>query len=115
MENPNVDKIVTSVDPQRIYTPAQTYQIWLNQDKKSLKTGNDILLKDLFNKEKYQTDHIIDHALGVTEGGLTTIENGEVMEIEYHKEKTKNTWYNKTLDDAGIEIKTVTELETIAA
>ena len=115
MEDPTVDKIVTSVDPQRIYTPAQTYQIWLNQDKKSLKTGNEILLKDLFNKEKYQTDHTIDYAFGTKKGGSTTVENGEVMEIEYHKEKTKNTWYNKTLDEAGTEIETVSELEMATA
>ena len=111
MEDPNVDKIITSVDSQRIFIPSQTYQIWLNQDKKSLKSGNVILLKDLFNKEKYQTDHIIDHALG----GPTTVENGEVMEVEYHKEKTKNTWYNKNLTDFGTEVETVSELETIAA
>ena len=111
MEDPNVDKIITSVDSQRIFIPSQTYQIWLNQDKKSLKSGNVILLKDLFNKEKYQTDHIVDHALG----GLTTVENGEVMEVEYHKEKTKNTWYNKNLTDVGTEVETVSDLETIAA
>jgi len=102
----NVDEIITFTDSRRIYTHPMTYQIWLNQDKKSLKTGNEILLSDLFNKEKYQTDHIIDHA----KGGLTTIENGEVMEIEHHKEKTKNTWFPQSLSAFGPPIETVTVL-----
>jgi len=101
-----VDEIITFTDSRRIYTHPMTYQIWLNQDKKSLKTGNEILLSDLFNKEKYQTDHIIDHA----KGGLTTIENGEVMEIEHHKEKTKNTWFPQSLSAFGPPIETVTVL-----
>ena len=98
------NNLITYTDKQRLYTSGQTFQIWLNQDKKEVSgrnAGRDIPIAHLLDKSMYQTDHINKHR----KGNPTTIENGEVMSVERHREKTAAE--NRKVP--------VTELETIAA
>ena len=98
------NNLITHTDKQRLYTSGQTFQIWLNQDKKEISgrnAGREIPIANLLDKSMYQTAHINKHR----GGNLTTIENGEVMSVETHREKTA----------AENRKKPVSNLETVAA
>ena len=71
------------LDPQRFYTSMQRYKIWLKQDKKDI-NGIDIPLEELMDASKWQADHIIEWS----QGGKTTVENGQLMSIIDHQAKT---------------------------
>jgi len=75
-------------DKQRIYTPSQRFQIWLKQDKKDIH-GDDIPLAEINDSTKWQADHIVEWS----KGGLTTVENGQLLSVEDHMKKTVD--YNR--------------------
>ena len=103
------DKLITTIDKQRLYTAGQTFTIWLRQDKKEVSgknVGKEIPIANLFDTDLYQTDHTHEHS----RGGPTTVENGEVMSVETHREKTKQMY--KTISENAVKDETVSKLVT---
>jgi len=75
-------------DEQRIFTPIQRFDIWLKQGEKD-RNGVEISLCELNDGTKWQADHIVEW----NDGGRTTVENGELLSISDHAEKTGS--YNR--------------------
>ena len=82
-------EFVSYKDPSRIFSAKQKFEAWVRQEGKSLKTGKNIPITELYDETKYQADHIQDHS----KSGKTVVENCEIMEIKCHKIKTKETYY----------------------
>jgi len=81
-------KVFVLWDEQRIFTPIQRYEIWQKQGEKD-RNGVEIPLCELNDTTKWQADHIVEW----NERGRTTVENGELLSISDHAEKTGS--YNR--------------------
>ena len=75
-------------DEQRIFTPIQRFDIWLKQGEKD-RNDVEIPMCELNDGTKWQADHIVEW----NDGGRTTVENGELLSISDHAEKTGS--YNR--------------------
>ena len=75
-------------DEQRIFTPSQRYDIWQKQGEKD-RNGVEIPMCELNDGTKWQADHIVEW----NDGGRTTVENGELLSVSDHAEKTGS--YNR--------------------
>jgi len=76
--------LIISVDPERLYTPEQKYELWINQNGVSTVTGSEIPLLQILDSELWQADHIVPHS----KGGETTIENGQLIETYINRQKS---------------------------
>jgi 5-methylcytosine-specific restriction endonuclease McrA len=75
--------IVTSVDPERLFSRAQRYEMWSRQGGVCPRTGKVIPEEDINNHELWAADHVIPYS----KGGPTTIENGELVCRDYNQNK----------------------------
>jgi hypothetical protein len=67
--------LIVDIDPQRLATPEQKYQVWQNQQGKTPDGITKIPLEELLDHSKWQADHIIRH----TDGGQTTLDNLQMI------------------------------------
>lgn len=102
----DLDKHITTKDKQRAFSIGQKIKIWenangmvrINNNDKPIngkvyerETKNDFLkidLMEVLDGEKWVVDHVHPH----TEGGQTTIENGEITSRSYNLWKNKNKY-----------------------
>jgi len=75
--------VVTSVDPERLFSRAQRYEMWARQNGVCPKTGKTIDEDDINNHEMWAADHVIPYS----KGGPTTVDNGELVYKEYNQSK----------------------------
>ena len=68
----------------RYFTSTQKYLLWKKQNGKSPITGKEIPLTEIYDHTKWQADHI----KSWDKGGLTTIENGQLIEADINNEKS---------------------------
>ncbi len=68
----------------RFYTPPQKYELWLKQDGKTPDGKKEIPIEEIYDHTKWQADHI----KSWNKGGLTTIENGQLIEASVNNEKS---------------------------
>lgn len=78
------DGIVTELDPERLFTPAQRYNMWVKQNGICPATGKQIPEDEINNHELWAADHIIPYILG----GETTLENGQLVCKKYNLQKS---------------------------
>jgi uncharacterized protein YsxB (DUF464 family) len=77
--------IVVQLDKVRIYTDEQRYLIWERQGKVCPLSGKSIPIHEVLDASKWQADHIEEYSIG----GDTSIENGQLVCVEAHKQKTR--------------------------
>lgn len=82
--------IVTELDADRIFTRAQRYQAWVNQDGVCPRTGKIIPEEEINNHDKWAADHVFPHS----KGGKRTQDNCELVCRKYNQSKG-----NKVLKD----------------
>lgn len=75
-------------DPQRIFSLRQRYLIWLNQKMRTRDGSQEIPLCEIFNSKLWQADHITEWDLGIEAGGVTTVENGQLISPTEHSKKS---------------------------
>lgn len=83
LQNISMD-IVFTPDPERLFTPQQRYEMWERQGGVCPATGKKIPQDQINNHELWHADHIKPHS----KGGLTTLENGQLVCKEYNQEKS---------------------------
>lgn len=76
--------IVSALDPERLFTKGQRYEMWLRQEGKCPATGKVILEEDINNHDLWAADHIIPYS----KGGQTTIDNGQLVCKQYNLKKS---------------------------
>lgn len=76
-------EIVHTPDPERLFTPQQRFEMWERQGGVCPRTGKKIPKDQINNHELWAADHVIPHS----KGGLTTLENGELVCKEYNLAK----------------------------
>ena len=81
------DDIVTKLDPDRLFTPQQRYQMWKKQNGICSATGRQISEDEINNHELWNADHIVPWVLG----GETTVENGQLVCASWNKSKGKKS------------------------
>ena len=86
--------LIVSTDPERLYSPSQRIDLWEKQggiigkcDAVCPETNKKISFDDVFDAELWQADHIIPWS----EGGKTTIENGQLICALANKKKSNST------------------------
>jgi len=85
-----IDKgIVTEIDPERLFTPQQRYQMWSRQEGVCPQTGKIISEDDINNHDLWAADHVIPYS----QGGETSIDNGELVCRKYNQKKGAKTNY----------------------
>jgi hypothetical protein len=75
--------IVTAVDPERLFSRSQRYEMWSKQEGKCTRTGKIIPEDEINNHELWAADHVIPYS----KGGSTTVDNGELVCKEYNLTK----------------------------
>lgn len=80
------DGVVVAADTARIFTDAQRFEIWKKQNGKCPLSGKDIPIHEVLDASKWQADHILEHSVG----GETSVDNGQLICADAHKEKTRN-------------------------
>ena len=75
--------IVTAVDPERLFSRSQRYEMWFKQEGKCPRTGKIIPEDEINNHELWAADHVIPYS----KGGPTTVDNGELVCKEYNLAK----------------------------
>jgi len=83
--------IVVPIASMRIFTDAQRFEIWQRQNGKCPLSGKEIPIHEVLDASKWQADHIIEHSVG----GDTSIDNGQLVCVEAHKQKTKQFMHNR--------------------
>jgi len=68
---------------KRLFTPYQRYLIWKKQGGIDI-NGTEIKLSELNDTTKWQADHIVEYR----KGGLTEVENGQILSTGDHHIKT---------------------------
>jgi CRISPR/Cas system Type II protein with McrA/HNH and RuvC-like nuclease domain len=76
--------VVSVLDPERLFTKAQRYEMWVKQDGKCPVTGKTILEEDINNHDMWAADHIIPYS----KGGPTTVENGQLIDKKANQSKS---------------------------
>ena len=79
------DGVVVQLDNVRIYTDKQRYEIWERQGKVCPLSGKEIPIHEVLDASKWQADHIKEYSIG----GDTSVENGQLVCTEAHKQKTR--------------------------
>lgn len=77
--------VVVPVDLQRIFTDEQRFEIWKRQNGVCPLTGKNIPIHEVLDASKWQADHIREYSVG----GETTPDNGQLICVTAHKEKTR--------------------------
>ena len=77
------DGLYTAVDPQRGYNLKQAKEIWLRDE--GLDEEGNVIPYHKIGSSEYQIDHVDEWA----DGNPTSVENGKIMTVEGHKQKTK--------------------------
>jgi hypothetical protein len=77
------NKIVKELDPERLFTTAQRYELWSKQNGICPKTKKEIPEYEIQNHDLWAADHIIPHS----KGGPTTIDNGQLVCKDYNLSK----------------------------
>jgi len=91
-------KDITSKDITKISTQdIERYKLWLDQRYQSPYTGKIIKLSDLFNREKYEIEHIFPQER-IT---LNALYNKVICETEVNKDKKALTGYQYILNSDG--------------
>lgn len=62
-------------DPKRFFCPSVRPLLWLQQDKKCALSGEEIFLEQVFDGSVTEIDHIVPYS----QGGLTVIENAQLV------------------------------------
>ena len=75
------DDIIIQKDSERDFPVSWRYRKWVDQDRKTYSTGEEIPLIDLYNTKLYQMDHAVDHA----DGGLTSYDNCHLESADYNQ------------------------------
>ena len=75
--------IVVELDKERIFTRAQRYQAWVDQDGVCPRTGKVIPEEEINNYDKWAADHVFPHS----KGGKRTQENCELVCRKYNESK----------------------------
>jgi 5-methylcytosine-specific restriction endonuclease McrA len=75
--------IVTDVDPERLFTPVQRYQAWVNQGGICPRTGKTISEDEINNHNLWAADHVIPYS----KGGKTNLDNLELVCRKYNESK----------------------------
>ena len=83
--------IVTELDPDRLFTTQQRFQMWKKQNGICPATGKVISQDEINDHTLWNADHIIPWVLG----GETTIENGQLVCARYNKTKGKKLMVNR--------------------
>lgn len=83
--------IVVPIASMRIFTDAQRFEIWKRQNGKCPLSGKDIPIHEVLDASKWQADHILEHSIG----GDTSVDNGQLVCVEAHKQKTKEFMNNR--------------------
>lgn len=86
----DIEDVITTVDLRRIYTDTQKFEIYLKQKESDGEcrcpiTRKVIPLKEILDSDKWQADHIVEWSVG----GETSVENGQLICVEAHKQKTR--------------------------
>ena len=76
--------IIASLDPERLFSRAQRYEMWARQGGVCTQTGKVIPEEDIHNHEVWAADHVKPYS----KGGPTTLENGELVCKEYNLAKS---------------------------
>lgn len=76
--------VVTPVDPERLFSRAQRYEMWSRQKGVCPQTGKVIPEEDINNHDVWAADHVIPYS----KGGPTALENGELVCKQYNLEKS---------------------------
>jgi 5-methylcytosine-specific restriction endonuclease McrA len=79
------DDIVTELDPDRLFTTQQRFQMWKKQNGVCIATGKTIPQDEINDHELWNADHIVAWILG----GETNIENGQLVCSRWNKSKGK--------------------------
>ena len=86
---------VTELDPDRLFTTQQRFQMWKKQNGICPATGKVISQDEINDHTLWNADHIIPWVLG----GETTIENGQLVCASYNKSKGKKIMVNKNKNE----------------
>jgi CRISPR/Cas system Type II protein with McrA/HNH and RuvC-like nuclease domain len=87
--------IVTELDPDRLFTTQQRFQMWKKQNGICPATGKVISQDEINDHTLWNADHINPWVLG----GETTIENGQLVCASYNKSKGKKIMVNKNKNE----------------
>lgn len=79
-----IDNKIIYIEGRRMFTKQEKFQMYQNQNGIDPTTGKKIPLEDITDHSKYQADHIIPYS----KGGLTTIENGQLISTENNLAKS---------------------------
>lgn len=77
--------VITSVDEKRTYNDKQRFELWKKQGGVCALTGEPIPSWEILDGTKWEGDHILEWS----KGGKTTVENGQLVSVEAHKQKTR--------------------------
>lgn len=76
--------IVTVLDPERLFSDVQRYQMWVRQNGVCPQTGKTIPQDEINDHTKWAADHIYPYS----KGGQTTLENGQLVCKEWNQMKS---------------------------
>jgi hypothetical protein len=79
------DSVIVSLDPNRIATPKQRYDLWVKQNHHCTLSKKFIPLREIYDASKWQADH---YPIRHTDGGPTTVENMRLISKEEHSKVT---------------------------
>lgn len=80
------DGTLVEVDDKRVYNASQKYELWRKQNGICPLSGKTIPLYEILDSSKWQGDHILEYS----KGGKTSVDNGQLICVTAHKQKTKD-------------------------
>ena len=78
--------LIVTKDKVRFFPPEWRRQLWSKQSGKCALTGSIIPITDVENGDKVHIDHIVPHS----KGGLTTLENAQLVLAEANLAKSNS-------------------------